>query len=85
MGKQSERNLVRSNLVLSFKVMKQTMDSNDIGSAMGSCRWSDGLTKGDGLLKGLVEREREREINWVLRWLWFLPFDLSLNMCLSSI
>ena len=59
--KQSERKLVRYNLVLSFKVMKQTMDSNDIGSAMGSCRWSDGLTKGDGLLKGLVERERERD------------------------
>ena len=47
--------------MLSFKVMKQTMDSNDIRSSMGSCRWSDGLTKGDGLLKGLVERERERE------------------------
>ena len=75
--------------MLSFKVMKQTMDSNDIRSSMGSCRWSDGLTKGDGLLKGLVERERERErereINWVLRWLWFLPFDLSLNTCLSSV
>ena len=59
--KRSERNLVRSNLVLSFKVMKQTMDSNDIRSSMGSCRWSDGLTKGDELLKGLVERERERD------------------------
>ena len=72
--KHSERNLVRSNLVPSVKVMKQSWCMGGSGSAMGSCWWSDGLTKGDELLKDLVERERE--INWVLRWLWFLPWCL---------
>ena len=56
--KQSERNLVRSNLVPSFKVMKQSWCMGGSGSAMGSCWWSDGLTKGDGLLKGLVDRDQ---------------------------